>query len=251
MTTRPWYAFYPSDYTRDTRDLDWVQHAAYRFLLDAAWERDTCSLPNDLVRIRRLLPPVDLRVFKRVVPPLLERFFYLNAAGEWVNKRLLKERQHLNNASLKGKQNSEKRWKNNDPSMPSHMPLTLTPTKKEHGANAPRGDPERAALYARAKEVTGDVHFGGQVTKLLARMGSISKARAIIENAADAGDPKAYIGAVIRGRLPTNEQDQDQLLLAWCRKNGVSGCDALEIPAILEDMNGGQPYRRKANGNHT
>jgi Protein of unknown function (DUF1376) len=124
---------------------------------------------------------------------------------------------------------------------------TTSTSRKEHGANAPR-DPEKAALYDRGKQILGP-SAGGQVTRLLNLKGSVPGARAILEMAATAGNPAEYVGAVLRGRLPSVEQDQDVLLLAWCKKNGVSGCNAQEIPAILEDMNGGKPYRpAQANG---
>lgn len=111
MTAHPWYPWYVNDFARDTRDLDWDMNAAYRFLLDATWERDSCSLPNDLKLIRRLIPRMDLRTFKRLVPPILEKFFTLNEAGEHVNKRLLKEKQKADKRSLKARELSEKRWK--------------------------------------------------------------------------------------------------------------------------------------------
>ena len=141
MTARHWYPFYPSDYARDCRDLTWEQHGAYRLLLDATWERDSCSLPNDLIRIRRMLPAVDLRTFKRLVPYLLERFFCLNEAGEYVNKRLLKEREKANNASLKHSENIKKRWENKGAADTNVILPQLQPqpdSKKEKEAPAKR-----------------------------------------------------------------------------------------------------------------
>jgi hypothetical protein len=125
------------------------------------------------------------------------------------------------------------------------------PLAKAKGRQAPPGDQERADLYHRAKQLCGP-SFGGQVTKLLDRMqGSVPRARAIVENAAAAGNPAEYIGAVIRGRTPTVEQDTDHLILAWCKKNGLPGhCEAREIPLILEDMNGGRPYVRTQRNGH-
>lgn len=38
MTSRPWYAFYPADYQRDTAHLSILEHGAYRLLLDHYYE---------------------------------------------------------------------------------------------------------------------------------------------------------------------------------------------------------------------
>lgn len=251
MTTRPWFPFYPGDYDRDTRDLDHEQHGVYFLLLMRTWDRETCSLPNDMDFIRRCLPKIHGLTFNRLVPPILERFFHLNEAGQWENKRMKKERRKTEELTKKQRRIAEKRWKNNSGDHATAMPSQSQShsVAKATGARAP-GDPLKAELYARGKQLLGP-SAGGQVTRLLHLKGSVPGARAILEMAACAGSPAEYVGAVLRGRLPSAEQDQDVLLLAWCRKNGVSGCDALEIPAILEDMNGGQPYRRKANGNHT
>jgi uncharacterized protein YdaU (DUF1376 family) len=131
MTTRPWFPFYTADYDRDTKDLTIEQHGVYMLLLKSMWDRPDCSFPNDMAFIRRVLPQMHGHTFNRLVPPILERFFYLNEEGHFVNKRLTKERQTSDKLSVKQSQNAKKRWKNNDPPMPSHMPSQSHSHKEE------------------------------------------------------------------------------------------------------------------------
>lgn len=150
MAQRPFYHWFPSDYARDTKDLDWLHHGAYRLLLDACWDQPNCSLPADLTRLRRLLPPVDLRTFKRVVPYLLDRFFSLNADGEWVHKRLLKCSEKVAKTSAKNSENAKKRWENKDEPKPSQSyPYPYPDKKKELDTNV-------SSTRARAKRPMPD-----------------------------------------------------------------------------------------------
>ena len=64
-----------------------------------------------------------------------------------------------------------------------------------------------AELYRRGKEILGK-QAGGLVTQLLkSRGGNIALARSIIEVASTKGDPKQYLGGVLKGRDKTEEAD--------------------------------------------
>lgn len=107
---RPWMPLYVADYLLATRDLSAEQHGIYLLLLMVAWRRPTGTLPDDMEWIRRNLPPMHGHAFNRLVPPLLERFFPLNAEGERANERLINELQKSVKISAKQKQNVGKRW---------------------------------------------------------------------------------------------------------------------------------------------
>ncbi|WP_276200329.1 HNH endonuclease [Chelatococcus sp. XZ-Ab1] len=100
------------------------------------------------------------------------------------------------------------------PSPPYNPPISSS--LRSEGAGAPPAAPEpteedpRKALYRRAKQVLGKTS-GGQVTKLLKAVSdSIPRARAIIEQASEAGDPAEYVAGAIRKRAPV-EPEQVEL----------------------------------------
>jgi uncharacterized protein YdaU (DUF1376 family) len=53
MMARPWYAFYPADYARDTGHLSLTEHGAYRALMDHYYSRGG-PLENDVARLLHL-----------------------------------------------------------------------------------------------------------------------------------------------------------------------------------------------------
>jgi uncharacterized protein YdaU (DUF1376 family) len=126
---RPWMPFYPTDFQRDTMDLDGEEIAAYLTLLSLAWERDG-SFPNDDSFLKRYLQTRISKFhghkFNRVIPKILARYFVLED-GQYTNKRLTKELQKADKVSAKQSQNAGKRWaktkENNDLPDATAMPL--------------------------------------------------------------------------------------------------------------------------------
>lgn len=106
--SRPWMPIYITDYQRDTRDLTTEQHGVYLLLLCLAWEREG-PIPNDMKFINRCLFQMHGNKFNVVVKPILDRFFYLDSAGDFRQKRLEKELEIARNFSRKQKENAEKR----------------------------------------------------------------------------------------------------------------------------------------------
>lgn len=110
MSRRPWYPMFPADYKAKTADLTNEQNGIYRDLLDLAWLQPEGTLPNDMRFIRGNLRWMDVRVFNRLVPPLLSRFFVLNAHGQWENRRLSLERTSAELRSDLARSSANKRW---------------------------------------------------------------------------------------------------------------------------------------------
>ena len=112
--SRPWMPLYVSDFLADTLDLRAEETGCYLLLLMLAWRRDG-SIPDDMKWLRRALASCvsDMHGnrFNKVVPSLLERYFYQDEAGNYRNKRLEKEREKSEKFSEKQKENAEKRWR--------------------------------------------------------------------------------------------------------------------------------------------
>jgi len=119
---RPWMPLYVTDYMADTIELGADEHGVYMMLLMLAWRRADGAIPNDMAWLKRALSSCmkDMHGtrFKRLVPPLLSRFFSLDSQGNWRQKRLTKEREKVEKIAEKQREKAEKRWsapnKNND-----------------------------------------------------------------------------------------------------------------------------------------
>jgi uncharacterized protein YdaU (DUF1376 family) len=82
---RPWYAFYPADYGRDTGHLSLIEHGAYRALMDHYYAT-AAPLPADLAQLLRLCranAPAEAEAVRFV----LEEFFDAAADG-WHHRRI-------------------------------------------------------------------------------------------------------------------------------------------------------------------
>jgi uncharacterized protein YdaU (DUF1376 family) len=130
-----WLPLWVDSYRADTLDLTAEQHGVYLLLLMTAWKRHDNALPNDMGWIRGVLPQMHGHTFKRLVPPVLTRFFHLGADDKWRQKRLDIERDKASKRSANGAQNADKRWsktkENNGLEEKSAMLLQLHKKERE------------------------------------------------------------------------------------------------------------------------
>jgi uncharacterized protein YdaU (DUF1376 family) len=93
---RPWMPFYVADFQIDTLELRADELGVYMVLLCLAWRREG-ALPSDpdalKSMVKRCLSEFHGHTFNRIVPKLLRRYFYQDAAGDWRQKRVEKELQ--------------------------------------------------------------------------------------------------------------------------------------------------------------
>lgn len=84
MSGKPWYAFYPDKYARETAHLTFVQDAAYRRMLDNYYQREKALPPkvDDVHRVAR----ASTREEKQAVSTVLAEFFKLKDDG-WHNEK--------------------------------------------------------------------------------------------------------------------------------------------------------------------
>jgi len=75
---RPWYAFYPSDYERDTKLLTPMADLVYRRLLDFYWQNQA-PIPLNYPAIARAIR-LDTRVVKRYLQGELSRYWLTSDA---------------------------------------------------------------------------------------------------------------------------------------------------------------------------
>lgn len=219
--SRAWMPLYIADYIGDTQHLTTEQHGAYLLLLMAMW-RSNGRLPNDprkLARIARVSPRRWPQVSREVMA-------FFDVTGDEISQKRL-EREHEKSVSISAKrsaagkssrgtqavekpQNEASNCSSNDAVRardPQPQPHTSSLRSEDAGASpaAPEASDPKAELYRRAKQVLGK-SAGGQVTKLLQAVGdSIPKARAIIEQASEAGIPAEYVAGAIRRRATTSE----------------------------------------------
>jgi uncharacterized protein YdaU (DUF1376 family) len=76
---RPWYAFYPADYARDTGDLSILEHGAYRLLMDHYYSTGE-PLSTDVDRLLRLCR-ATVESERAAVHFVLDKFFALGDDG--------------------------------------------------------------------------------------------------------------------------------------------------------------------------
>jgi len=135
--------FFPADYHAKTADLTYEQDGIYRHLLDIAIQQPEHlrgTLPNDLTYIRRNLKRMDPRVFNRLVPPLLDRFFPLRDDGRLANPRLVREvakaQLHHEVARSKGLKRWANHQKNNGLGL-AQLPAVHMQSNKKERINLP------------------------------------------------------------------------------------------------------------------
>lgn len=93
MTSRPWYAFYPADYARDTGHLTLLEHGAYRILLDHCYSQGNLISANveRLCRLCRASTNDEIDALEYV----LQQFFEKTPDG-YRHSRVAKELETAN-----------------------------------------------------------------------------------------------------------------------------------------------------------
>lgn len=94
-------------YLADTRHLSLEEHGAYLQLLMIAWRIDGCCLPDDDVRLARMLG-VTKGKWAKLKPTVMS--FWECSDGAWRQRRLTKERQFVEEKSAKNKASADARW---------------------------------------------------------------------------------------------------------------------------------------------
>jgi uncharacterized protein YdaU (DUF1376 family) len=133
---RPWMPFFIADFLMDILELKADEIGVYTLLLCLAWRRDG-PLPGDLdilkTMLKRCCSEFHGLAFNRIVPKLLERYFYKDSAGDWRQSRVEKELRKVRECSENASRNSRERWKKKGD---SELFQELT--------NAPRNAPRNA-----------------------------------------------------------------------------------------------------------
>lgn len=112
MSSKPWFAWYPSDFAAKTGHLSLCEKGAYYMLLDHYYSTGK-PLPNDmerLCRITRASSETEVTAVKAVT----SEFFYPNGDGSLHNKRadkeLIRQKDFIEEQSRKGKLSAMARW---------------------------------------------------------------------------------------------------------------------------------------------
>ncbi len=189
------------------------QHGCMILLMQFAWRRPSCDLPDDDKQVARMLS-ISAGRWKTKLKPIMEELWIFEN-DVFFNKRLRKERdfvatktQSLKDRGRKG--GIAKALNNNETplaglhsSSSQNVAPTPTPTPiKDTSTNVEdAGASLDVVLYRRGKEVLGK-NSGGQITKLRKAMGTDEDALAIIDEAAEKESPAEYVAGVIRNQTP-------------------------------------------------
>ncbi|MBK5910103.1 hypothetical protein CCR85_01170 [Rhodothalassium salexigens] len=93
MAEYPSMPLWTGAYLADTQDLSAEEHGVYLLLLMTAWRSERCALPDDDVRLARMVR-AGTKKWAKLRAAVLERFFTLGDHG-WTQKRLLAERERI------------------------------------------------------------------------------------------------------------------------------------------------------------
>lgn len=115
--SRPWMPLYIADLEMDTLDLKPDEFGVYVAMLCLAWHRDG-PLPSDdrlKLMLQRCLRDFHGLSYNRIVPKLLDRYFYSDAEGNWRQKRVEKELRKSREISENASRKSRESWRNRSP----------------------------------------------------------------------------------------------------------------------------------------
>ena len=107
--TAPAIPFFGDAYLADTRHLSLEEHGAYLQLMMIAWRVEGCCLPDDDTRLARILG-VTAAKWKKLKPSVMA--FWTLESGFWIQGRLTKERNFVEEKRAKNKASADSRWGN-------------------------------------------------------------------------------------------------------------------------------------------
>jgi uncharacterized protein YdaU (DUF1376 family) len=116
MSQAPAMPLFCGDYLADTAHLSLEEHGAYLKLLMLTWRNNGEALPDDDVRIARMLG-VSVRHWKEKLRPVLAPFFDL-VENRWRQKRLEKEWKFVSGQRQKQVTKAKARWCGQKPDKP-------------------------------------------------------------------------------------------------------------------------------------
>ena len=147
MADFPALPLWTDSYMADTHPgLSLEEHGCYLMLLQAAWRRSTCDVPDDDRWFCKFLG-IHGNKWRVLRVTVLERFWTFDPDGpSWHQKRLRKERDFVEKRARKQKENAEKRWAQHSktkelPDAAAYAPTpTPTPTPiEEESKRSPSG----------------------------------------------------------------------------------------------------------------
>jgi len=124
MAEYPALPLWTDAYLADTRHLSTLEHGAYLLLLQEAWRRPTCSLPDNDGLLARLAG-LSVDDWSAVRPAVMAFWDRDGRRKEWTQKRLLKERSYVALKSRSQSDNSLKRWKAKKKIHPTGIPTGI------------------------------------------------------------------------------------------------------------------------------
>jgi len=238
MAEYPALPLWTDAYLADTMHMSVTESGAYLHLLMSAWRSPDCMLPDDdkmLGRMARCTP----REWSKVREVVMSFWTCDEKTKKWSQKRLVRERNYLNDKSDKARRAAEAKWlkereTDDADASPEHTPehapsicpsdardMLPTPTIEERKKEPLRGIPDLSdpttQLYARGREILGKSSGGLTKNLLTALGGSVPRARAAIEIASTKTDPREYIGGIIRNQVSDHDLEEER------RRNIASG----------------------------
>lgn len=154
MADFPSMPLWTGDYLADTQDLSAEEHGVYMLLLMAAWRSPDATLPNDDQRLARMAK-VGIKKWRKL-RPVMERFFTVGDGVIW-QKRLVEERQKVENQRAQKRGAANARWHNeNDETLSlsaSHRNATSKSQRSQSGSGKTPKNNDSAHAAASAPDV--------------------------------------------------------------------------------------------------
>jgi uncharacterized protein YdaU (DUF1376 family) len=180
MMARPWYAFYPADYARDTGHLSLTEHGAYRALMDHYYSRGG-PLENDVARLLHVCRAASTAE-RNAVRRVLGEFFAL-ADGRYrhprIDAEIEKAAEVIAKCSFAGRASAAKRQRQ------SNAGSTHVPTKSQPSQSQPQSQEENNSGFAEFWEIYPRKEARGAARKAFVRACAGTTPESLIAAAAE------------------------------------------------------------------